>query len=133
MTLMSAALEHRRLRAPSADGGRLIEPPLRSVGDLFARNIAAAAEYDYDVQGRPLVQLAAQARAELIEAAWNYTRAYRDVARPTLGPSAPVLLAGHQPQLFHPGVWFKNFVLADVARWHGGVAVNLAIDSDTVT
>ncbi len=132
MTLMSEALEHRRLRAPSADGGRLIEPPLRSVGDLIARNIATAAEYDYDVQGRPLVQLAAQARAELIEAAWNYTRAYRDVARPTLGPSTPVLLAGHQPQLFHPGVWFKNFVLAGIARWHSGVAVNLAIDSDTI-
>jgi hypothetical protein len=43
-----------------------------------------------------------------------------------------VLLAGHQPQLFHPGVWFKNFVLAALARWQRGVAVNLAIDSDTI-
>jgi hypothetical protein len=43
-----------------------------------------------------------------------------------------VFVAGHQPQLFHPGVWFKNFVLAALARRHGGVGVNLVIDSDTI-
>ena len=41
-------------------------------------------------------------------------------------------MAGHQPQLFHPGVWFKNFALDALARRHGGVGVNLVVDNDTM-
>lgn len=47
-------------------------------------------------------------------------------------PEALVFLAGHQPQLFHPGVWFKNFALDDLAKRHGAIAVNLVVDSDTM-
>jgi hypothetical protein len=43
-----------------------------------------------------------------------------------------MVLGGHQPQLFHPGVWFKNFVLSSIAQARGAVAVNLLIDSDTI-
>jgi hypothetical protein len=132
MTLMGEALEHRRLRAPAEDGGKLIDPPLAAVGDLLERNVATAAGYEYDLQGRSLSRLADQARRELAQAAWNYTRTYRDVPRPETDRAPRVVLAGHQPQLFHPGVWFKNFVLSAIARQHGGVAVNLAIDSDTI-
>lgn len=44
----------------------------------------------------------------------------------------PILLAGHQPQLFHPGVWFKNFVLGSLAAENDAVPINLVIDSDTI-
>jgi hypothetical protein len=44
----------------------------------------------------------------------------------------PLFLAGHQPSLFHPGVWVKNFALAGLARRHRGVAVNLIVDNDTL-
>jgi hypothetical protein len=44
----------------------------------------------------------------------------------------PLLMAGHQPELFHPGVWVKNFALCGLAHRHGGVAVNLVVDNDTV-
>ena len=43
-----------------------------------------------------------------------------------------IFLAGHQPELFHPGVWFKNFALGAVARQHGAAAVNLVINSDAM-
>ena len=43
----------------------------------------------------------------------------------------PLLLAGHQPELFHPGVWIKNFALNRLAREHGAVPLNLVVDSDT--
>ncbi|MGD9720856.1 MAG: hypothetical protein AB7O59_14290 [Pirellulales bacterium] len=129
---MSAALEHKRLRAPAEDGGTLIAPPLDAVGEVIERNATAAAAHDCDVQGRSLGDLSRQARAELQQAAWAYTRTYRDVPHPASGPGTRMILAGHQPQLFHPGVWFKNFVLSTIAERHGGVAVNLAIDSDTI-
>lgn len=42
-----------------------------------------------------------------------------------------LLIAGHQPEFFHPGVWVKNFVLAGQARRHGRSALNLIADHDT--
>src|SRR5262249_31178687 len=44
----------------------------------------------------------------------------------------PVIAAGHQPDLFHPGVWIKNFVLNGIARRLGANPLNLIIDSDTI-
>lgn len=133
MTLMDEALEHRHLRAPRENGGTLIDPPPEDVGELLAHNIATReTARDYDVQGRSLVQLAAEARQELVQAAWRYTSSYRDVPPPDRTATERILLAGHQPQLFHPGVWFKNFALARLAREHRATAVNLVIDSDTI-
>ncbi len=132
MKCMGETYEHTRLRAPAADGGKLVAPPLDRVGEVLECNAALVAAYDYDVQGRPLAQLAEQARSELVQAAWAYTRSYRDIPRPAVEASTRIVLAGHQPQLFHPGVWFKNFALHEIAAQHGGVAVNLVIDSDTI-
>jgi hypothetical protein len=121
---------HARLRAPAADRAVLIEPPLSEAGALIAAGCRVHCNSSYDVQGRSLADLALEARGQLVAAARRYTSNFCD-------PGAPenfqhVLLAGHQPQLFHPGVWFKNFALAKLARRHRSVAVNLVIDSDTI-
>ncbi len=94
------------------------------------RQSAAIAASNYDLQGRRLPQLAAEAREQLLAEALQFTRSYRDVAMPA--QASAVFLAGHQPEMFHPGVWYKNFVLARLAEQHHAVAVNLVIDSDAV-
>ncbi len=43
---------------------------------------------------------------------------------------AALFLAGHQPDLFHPGVWIKNFALNGLAKAHGATPLNLIVDSD---
>ena len=43
-----------------------------------------------------------------------------------------LFIAGHQPDLFHPGVWLKNFALNSLAKRHGALPLNLVIDNDTV-
>ena len=40
------------------------------------------------------------------------------------------MVTGHQPELFHPGVWIKNFAAAGIAAAHDGVALNLIVDND---
>ncbi len=133
MMALDTALEYRRLRAPREDGQVLMLPPLDRVGEWAAENQAlllAASRADYDVHGRSLGELGSQARSELLQQALAYTREYRDVDDP---PSADrIFLAGHQPQLFHPGVWFKNFTLSHLAKRHRAVAINLLIDNDAV-
>lgn len=49
---------------------------------------------------------------------------------PPANPTGPLLLSGHQPTLFHPGVWFKNFLLANLAASQSANAVNLIVDND---
>ena len=76
------------------------------------------------------------ARAQMIADALRYTSAYRDVgwaeqlvARQPDG-ALNIVMAGHQPTLFHPGVWFKNFVLGRIANQTDSLAINLVIDND---
>ncbi len=44
-----------------------------------------------------------------------------------------IFLAGHQPQMYHPGVWLKNFALGRLAEKHRATAINLIIDSDAIS
>lgn len=71
----------------------------------------------------------------MIEAARLYTAAYLPQDQPTwvrqgLDEDAPLLVSGHQPEFFHPGVWFKNFLLARLRQRCRGVAINLVVDND---
>src|SRR4029079_8138752 len=59
------------------------------------------------------------------------TSAGSNGGRGGIGGEGLLFLAGHQPELFHPGVWVKNFALAGLARRQGGVGVNLLVDNDT--
>src|SRR5262249_21236319 len=83
-----------------------------------------------NVQGRQLAQLSQEARRDLCNAAREYTGRYRDVPSPAA--TETIFLAGHQPQIFHPGVWFKNFALAKLAKQFDATSINLLIDSDTL-
>ena len=132
MTTGLEHLEYRRLRAPQGPGTALIDPPAEVVPQLVADNRRRRAACDYDFQGRSLAELVQQARHELLEAASQWTRQYRAIPSRRPAADAPFFLAGHQPQLFHPGVWFKNFALGELARRQGAQAINLIIDSDTI-
>jgi hypothetical protein len=118
------------LRAPREHGSVLIDPPLADVSQMVARNQVRSAAANYQLHGRSLAELSARGRADLVAAAHRYTSAYRKID--DASPTERLYLAGHQPELFHPGVWFKNFVLSGLARGGRATAVNLVIDSDTI-
>jgi len=132
MSTFPSPIRYRRLRAPQEDRSAVVDPPWDEVGLLVGRNVELRAQYAYDCQGRPLVELSREARAELLAEARRHTAGYGVVGPEPGNPDGLIFLAGHQPQLFHPGVWLKDFVLDHLARRHGAVAVNLTIDSDTV-
>lgn len=132
--VMTPSLRFERVKTPPGDGDLLVEPPPDAVGELLLDNASRqAAASDYDLGGVTLGQLRRDARQELVTAASAYTRTYRDVT-PQLSDKSPdtrpVLLAGHQPELFHPGVWVKNFVLSQLARDQVAIPINLVIDGD---
>lgn len=124
-------LTHRPLRAPSEHGGVLIEPPRHEIAAVLAANRALPAIKLPKGNSRT-DSLRWQARSDLLTAARAYTAQYRDVGSGRIGPAAPLLMSGHQPELFHAGVWFKNFLLSSLAEEHQATAVNLIVDNDTV-
>lgn len=124
-------LRHRRLRAPSEQGGVLIEPPRHEVAAILAANRTLPAMKLPKGNNRA-DSLRWQARSDLLAAARAYTAQYRDVGSAVIDPAAPILMSGHQPELFHAGVWFKNFLLSSLAKEHQATAINLIVDNDTV-
>jgi hypothetical protein len=125
-------VKYRSLRAPRANRSAVIEPPLDEVGSLLARNIGQRGQYEGDLHGLSLAALTERAREELGRAAIEYTASYAGSAARGWRGAQRILLAGHQPQLFHAGVWFKNFALGALGERHGATAINLVIDSDTL-
>ncbi|MGW8258279.1 MAG: hypothetical protein ACWGMZ_12395, partial [Thermoguttaceae bacterium] len=122
-----------RLRAPQENGAILVAPPWRQLRELISENLALRGLSDYDFQGRSLSTLINQARGELLVAARRWTSAYRDISFLSEDSAELIFLAGHQPQMFHPGVFCKNFALDRLAKSKRATAINLIIDSDVIT
>jgi len=120
----------------------LILPSLRTAEELLWENRKRQSRASLELCGESLAFWRTAARDDLIRAATRYTQTYRSVAfAERINPTAPIIMAGHQPTLFHPGVWFKNFAIDAIARrlsarsskTHSlgqAVAINLIIDND---
>lgn len=125
----------RLLRAPGNDGGLLVDPPPGSVPGILAGNRSFLEAWNHDFQGRSSSYLRGQIRREVLDLAASFLkrhgldepRARHDAQSE---PTRPIVVTGHQPELFHPGVWIKNFAAAGIASEHGGRALNLIVDND---
>jgi hypothetical protein len=127
---MNAPQTDRRLRTPRENRGVVVDPPCHRMAGTIEENIESGQSWRYDFQGVSARQLIADARSELCAATVDWWKTYGLETRSPLDPQGPILLAGHQPQMFHPGVWLKNFALGRLAEKHSAAAVNLIIDSD---
>ena len=76
-----------------------------------------------------LEKLRHEGKRRIVEHALEFTSKYRNVENSNLDPNQ-VVMAGHQPGLFHPGVWYKNFVLGEIGNRSSSYAINLIVDND---
>lgn len=142
MSLVESS-EYQQYRAPRADGSYLVQPSRAELlaglaGSGDTDGLGGADEFGglrqaIEFCGKPLAVVREQARAEVLRKAFDYTRAYRDVKAPPQQQGAhrqPLILSGHQPELFHSGVWFKNFLLSELASQAGGIGINFLVDND---
>ncbi len=126
---MTAEVRFPSYRAPQGDRQVLCAPPWRTIDQELAGQRDAMAASEVEILGVPLVDLAREARHDLLAQAQAYTRAYTELAE-TPSAADPLILTGHQPELVHPGVWLKNFAAGQFAQKVGGTAINLIIDND---
>jgi hypothetical protein len=117
------------LQAPAADGGVLIHPSFERGAELAERNARQLDHAAVSLLDKPLSEVRRLARDNVEQQVGEY---FRETGEPLpASQGGPWFLAGHQPELFHPGVWLKNFVLHALARRQGGTCLNLIVDSDT--
>ena len=126
------AAAYRQFRVPQESGRGLIDPALevvrRDLHTLDTKTELTGLEFC----GKSISVVRCEARREAVELARQYTRRYQNIASrfESVKDSSPIILAGHQPELFHPGVWFKNFLLSKLAADSGAVAINFLVDND---
>ena len=135
------AIEYRKLRIPREHGKILQIPPANALGELWNSNLReqqqTATGSIPSVDGSlNLAELRTAAREEIVNAAQEYSKLY--LPEDSRGfrfraEATPVIMSGHQPELFHPGVWFKNFVLSKLGQKFNAIAINLIVDSDLST
>ena len=128
---MSDEPSYPRIRVPREDRALLSVPPLESAFESVERNRRQFQASHCTLHGRPLSELRQSARVEVQTLAVRYTSGLlkRELPNPT---DLPLIVAGHQPELFHVGVWAKNFALAGLAKRSNAAALNLIIDNDTL-
>ncbi len=121
-----------RLLIPRGDETIFARPDLPATPDLARSNRDLLNGATVEIQGRPLAELRQSARREVLELAKEYTAGlWGERVESDMAPEL-LFCSGHQPSLYHPGVWIKNFVIEALAEDAGGTALNLVIDNDTV-
>ncbi len=127
-----------RLRVPRTDRSVLAVPSLDAAMPAASDSLERLAHANLNIQGRPLSVLRRWSRQACLDAAQRYTGELEgtSAAPPRVDDEViarPLFVAGHQPSLFHPGVWVKNFAIDALARQAGGVSLNLVVDNDTLS
>lgn len=122
MSEKTGQIVYRALHAPKADGSALIEPPMSEFADQVTAYFRRPPSGDRVCFG------ARSALLHRIEARVEFFRRMVEESR----INAPIVMVGHQPLLFHPGVWIKNFVASRVAQRVQGNAINLIVDNDLI-
>jgi hypothetical protein len=119
-----------RRTTPAGHGELLAEPPFDQWATMAREAVRDAEGWDFAVGGVSGSDLRALARTEAIERARAFSSRLGVTVREV--PDAPDLIVatGHQPELYHPGVWVKDFLLERLAVEIGAAAVDLVVDSD---
>ena len=126
-----------KIRAPRHNGDYVVSP-ITNLSSFIAQNRSVFKDVDgqpiFNLDSDQILRLRKEARQQLMAAATDYVKCYAPDALQSLTTSSqdgPLILTGHQPEFFHPGVWFKNFLVHKLAGRCEGVGINIIIDNDT--
>ena len=117
------------VEVPQQSGEIVCLPPVRTFLTLAAENAAALDAADADLAGVGVRELRSRMRPRVTSQA----AAYGDqlgLALPGGWPgTGPLIGTGHQPFLFHPGIWTKHLLIARLGTQCA--ALSMAVDCDT--
>ena len=127
----SAPAVQPSLKVPRENNRFLCWPNANDSKQLLNRNQAILSQPSLPIWFR---QLRSLAREQAMSASKQYLLDYA----PTLAQSisnadldnTQLVVGGHQPELFHAGVWFKNFLISEIGKRTNSVGLQVIIDHD---
>jgi hypothetical protein len=115
-------------KAPEEDGGVLVDPPLERAEELLEINRRRLQAAKIDFGKRSFQELRQDVRARTLD--WAVHSLPEGALTPDI--SSPIIASGHQPELYHPGVWIKDFAVDRIAEDQGAVSLHVPVDTDLV-
>ncbi|HJW86985.1 MAG TPA: hypothetical protein VJ440_10165 [Candidatus Brocadiaceae bacterium] len=119
-----------------------IDPEISRIPGMALENREILQRCRIAVNGIPFQILRDKTREELLHKAIQYTNGIRTLlwkkpykwdftSRPV--ENVPIILTGHEPIFYHPGIWVKNHLAHHVAKRVGGIGINMIVDNDACT
>src|SRR3990167_4469758 len=132
-----------------------LEPAIEHIPELALENRRKISGYKFEINGVPFQVLRDKTRMEILRKAVFYTNGIKSLLRKdtsglclyvrnstqsntinelTLDYEAikniPIVQTGHEPILYHPGIWIKNHLAHYLVKIVGGISVNMIVDND---
>jgi len=107
-----------------------MRPPYDQWAAQAEANHARAEPWSFSVAGEPGAEIRRQAREETLRLAADFSTRLGVPIRPLGAADGLIVMTGHQPEIYHPGVWVKDFLLQRLAEETGASAVDVVVDSD---
>lgn len=120
-------MSHSRWRAPREQGAVLVVPTWQELPALVAHNREQLDQLQLTIGQVPYQEARRLAWDSIQQATQHWSTWANHPASPL---RRPLLMTGHQPELYHPGVWAKNIAIHQLAKKLGGSGANLNVDSD---
>lgn len=121
---------HAKPSLPAVHGEILTSPGFVSWAKLAARNHEQAAHWAFSIAGLPVADVRALARREALETAAAFSEKLGIALTDRRDPQGLIVATGHQPELYHPGVWIKDFLLQRLADECGAASFDVVVDTD---
>lgn len=115
---------------PAGHGELVTKPAYAEWAGSARANAAAARTWDFDVCGVPVGELRVIARREAVERARAFSARLGVPVREVDDEPELIVVTGHQPELYHPGIWIKDFLLQRLGEETGAAAIDVVVDSD---
>lgn len=119
----------RVMRAPREDRAAVIIPAWNAAPTALVQNQTLFRQMSGGLLGLAWDEWRSWCRESCLAAAREYTSNTLGLSLPS-GPTGPLIIGGHQPELFHPGVWAKNFSVGRLAQQVRGTSLHLIVDND---
>ncbi len=120
------------IRAPRENNQAVVAPARDRIEACIATN-RKRLEHAHGPNATWVRDVRRMAKSELLPMAQRYVRSYlKTTHRENTAAltDAPWIVGGHQPELFHSGVWFKNFFIDSLAKSTGSLGLHAIVDHD---
>src|SRR5659263_236536 len=101
---------------PAGHGELLMQPEYGEWAGLARATASAAAGWEFDVCGVPARELRSEARREAVERARAFSARMGVPLADVADAPELIVVTGHQPEFYHPGIWIKDFLLQRLAE-----------------